>query len=78
MNGVAAAGMGYSLQVLAQKDQGSGLVLTEGSWWPEYQRRAVGDEDRRRRWVELEDGVDAGCFQAPGSIEEMRGHAAEV
>ena len=35
VNGIAAAGMGYSLQVLAQKDQGSGLVLTEGSWWPE-------------------------------------------
>ena len=35
VNGVAAAGMGYSLQVLAQKDQGSGLLLTEGSWWPE-------------------------------------------
>ena len=35
VNGVAAAGLGYSLQVLVQKDPGSGLVLTEGSWWPE-------------------------------------------
>ena len=35
VNGIAATGMGYSLQVLAQKDLGSGLVLTEGSWWPE-------------------------------------------
>jgi len=35
VNGVEAVGMGYNLQVLAQKDQGSRLVLTEGSWWPE-------------------------------------------
>ena len=39
-------------------------VLTEGSKWPELQRRAVGDEDRRRCWAGLEDGAAAGRLRA--------------
>ena len=44
VNGVAAAGVGNSLQVLAQKDQGNGLVLTEGLGQARTYRRVVGDE----------------------------------
>ena len=44
VNGIAAAGVGYSLQVLAQKDQGNGLVLTYGLGQAGTYRRVVGDE----------------------------------
>jgi hypothetical protein len=44
--GVPAAGAGYGLRHLAQKGQERVLVLTEGSNWPEKQRRVAGGEVR--------------------------------
>ena len=31
--------MRYGLRELAQRDQGVGVELTEGSWWPELLRK---------------------------------------
>jgi hypothetical protein len=47
--GVPAAGTAYGLQHLAQKGQDRVLVLTEGSDWPEKQRRGVDVDGGRWR-----------------------------
>jgi hypothetical protein len=47
--GVPAAGTAYGLQHLAQKGQERALVLTEGSDWPEKQRRGVDIDGGRWR-----------------------------
>ena len=69
---------GYRPRQLAKKVEGTVLKLTEGSDQTGMARRVVGGVDRRRRWAEHGDEVDAGCFRAPGSLERTRSDPEEV
>ena len=74
---VLVARVAYGLGFLAQKIEKAGVVLTEGSWWPELLRRVDVGEVERRRWGGARGPGGAGLLRASGWHGSMRGVAAK-